>query len=206
MPKGFFSRVIEYVGERTADIIGRILSFGVNKSEIARTLDIDSSTISQVMAGKKPGENLAAPLLELERKLAGEQAPKEAIKDYHLDIPRRLTREGAIARVRESSQEKAEREREEREAADRRAEAERQAARDREFEAVMEGGMTVTVSGVMGTSDDFRQRTVEADLDPDDAAEFLGLWNVDQKAALDLFFDVYGAPLSVRSNLSIQFS
>lgn len=195
MAKGFFSRAVEYLAETSRDIIGRILGMGVNKSEIARSLGIDSSTITQIEKGNKPGANLTADLARIERELAGAEKPKEAIADIHLEPPKRLTREGEPVRVREG-------------AADReaRAEAEREEARGSEMEAVGAEGMTITISGVMGTSKDFRERTVSVDLDPDEAIEFLTMWDIDRDKALDICFQIYGAPLSVNDGYSIQFS
>src|SRR5262245_57685055 len=103
MAKGFFSKVIEKVAESSKDVIGRLLGMGLKKADIAKQLKIDSSTISQLEKGKKPGANLTADLLKIEREVSGAESPRQAIKAVDVEPPRRLAKSGEIARVRESA-------------------------------------------------------------------------------------------------------
>lgn len=194
---GFFSRVIEYVADTSQAIIERLLDLpGVTKAKIARALGRDSSTISQIEAGKKPGANLAADLLKLERDLAGESAPGEAIKEIELEPPARLTREGELAAVRQSRAD-----------IEAQAEADRAAARHVEIAGAGESGMTVTIRGKIGSSKDFRNRVISADFEPDEAAAFLAFWESDRDQAYELFWEAALYPqLTVERLDSIEFS
>lgn len=73
------------------DLVNSLLSQGLTKSGIARRLGINSSTISQITAGKKPAKNLIEPLT--------------AIVEQRASIPERQIRQtktGERARVRQS--------------------------------------------------------------------------------------------------------
>jgi len=75
-------------------LIDSLLAQGVKKSEIAKKLGIDSSTISQVEKGKKPGRNLIEPL--------------RAIAENRESIPPRevrKTKSGEPAKVRTKKKE-----------------------------------------------------------------------------------------------------
>lgn len=72
-------------------LIDSLLAQGYKKSQIARKLGIDSSTISQIAGGKKPGRNLVEPLKAIERKEA--VIPSREV---------RKTKSGEPARVRQS--------------------------------------------------------------------------------------------------------
>lgn len=74
------------------ELIGDLLASGWTKAEIARKLGRNSSTLSQVEKGKKPGANLVAPL--------------EALKNKATSIPKpeqRKTKGGEVAKVRKST-------------------------------------------------------------------------------------------------------
>lgn len=73
------------------ELVNSLLSQGLTKSAIARRLGINSSTISQITAGKKPAKNLIEPLT--------------AIVEQRASIPERQIRQtktGERARVRQS--------------------------------------------------------------------------------------------------------
>lgn len=73
------------------ELVNSLLSQGLTKSAIARRLGINSSTISQITAGKKPAKNLIEPL--------------RAIAEQRAKIPERQVRQtktGERARVRQS--------------------------------------------------------------------------------------------------------
>lgn len=72
-------------------LIGSLLSQGYKKAEIARKLGIDSSTITQIEKGKKPGRNLVEPLRAIAEK-------RESIPQREI----RKTKLGAPAKVRQS--------------------------------------------------------------------------------------------------------
>ncbi len=73
------------------ELIDSLLARGVKKSEIAKKLGIDSSTISQIEKGKKPGRNLIEPLRAIAQKRA--TIPPREI---------RKTKSGEVAKVRKS--------------------------------------------------------------------------------------------------------
>lgn len=70
------------------ELINSLVSRGTKKSEIARKLGINSSTLSQIANDKKPGTNLVPALQSLN---AGREAG---------DIERRKTKAGTPAKVR----------------------------------------------------------------------------------------------------------
>lgn len=71
-------------------LIERLLSKGLTKADIARAVKRDSSLISQIEKGKKPGANLQGALQNLlEGKAAG-------------NVERRTTKAGKVASVRKS--------------------------------------------------------------------------------------------------------
>lgn len=72
-------------------LIDSLLSQGLKKSQIAKRLGIDSSTITQVERGKKPGRNLIEPLRAIAEK-------REAVPARQV----RQTKSGEPARVRQS--------------------------------------------------------------------------------------------------------
>lgn len=72
-------------------LIDSLLSQGLKKSQIAKRLGIDSSTITQIERGKKPGRNLVEPLRAIAEK-------REAVPARQV----RQTKFGAPARVRQS--------------------------------------------------------------------------------------------------------
>lgn len=87
------------------ELIGQLRETGWNFSKIGKALGRDSSLISQISAGKKPGRNLEASLREL---LTGKKAEEIAKPE------RRKNKSGQTAKVRESAKAKAEREERER--------------------------------------------------------------------------------------------
>lgn len=202
MARGLFNRAVEYIAESAKDIIGRLVSGGAKKSDIAKAFGIDSSTITQIEKGKKPGANLAAPLMELERRVAA----GESIKEVQIDRPKRVTKSGEVAKVRKS---KADKEREAEEAR-RKAEEERAArelaAKRAELEGAAAGGITVTVSGVLGMSKDYRSRSIPIDMDEEEALTFLMLREESEQSAFDFAFEVYGAGLSAKGDYSMTVS
>jgi len=70
------------------ELIDRLVKSGITKAEIARRVGRDSSLISQVEKGKKPGSNLVEPLQAIVEKRA---VPKPVA---------RLTKAGKPAKVR----------------------------------------------------------------------------------------------------------
>jgi hypothetical protein len=150
---------------------------------LAGKLGRSASTIRDIISGRRPGENLresARDLAKGKRKVTPPppvKTPKKKAEDAEAE------RKKAEEAERKRQEELARRERE---------------AKARELAAAAAQGITVTVTGKMGTSKDFRNRSVSADLEPEDAVEFLMLRDQDEQAALDFFFEVgYGAPLSV---------
>ena len=73
------------------DLIEGLLAQGYTYSSIGKAIDRDSSLVSQVAKGKKPGRNLEASLEALLKSGLVETLP-----------PRRTTRSGTQARVRKS--------------------------------------------------------------------------------------------------------
>lgn len=74
------------------ELLSDLLSSGQTKAAIARKLKINSSTLSQIEKGKKPGRNLIEPLQAL--KSTGKATERE----------RRKTKSGELAKVRRSKQ------------------------------------------------------------------------------------------------------
>lgn len=73
-------------------LIEQLRAGGLNYNRIAKALGRDSSLIGQIARGKKPGANLLEPLQAL---ASGAQTIPEAA--------RRVTKTGAVARVRQSA-------------------------------------------------------------------------------------------------------
>lgn len=78
----------------TREVLQGLLDVGWTKSRIAKKLGIDSSTLSQVASGKKPGRNLESPLMRL---ASGQDVGERE---------RRKTKSGEPARVRQPSSKK----------------------------------------------------------------------------------------------------
>ncbi len=82
----------------SADRIGQLLGKGWTKAEVARGLGINSSTVTQVLKGAKPGANLAGPLATLARR--NTPASSAAIKP--VAVTRRVGAGGQAVKVRTS--------------------------------------------------------------------------------------------------------
>lgn len=74
------------------DIINSLKAGGMSYNQIAQKLGRDSSLISQIARGKKPGKNLEASLRDISEKKATVKEPA-----------RRLAKSGEVAKVRKSA-------------------------------------------------------------------------------------------------------
>jgi len=95
-------------GSEAARLIEQLVKRGMVKARIADALGVNSSLVSQIVKGAKPGANLVEPLRALSRLTGAGVVPStraEALAVGQL-IPaaqRRTTRTGQPARVRQSS-------------------------------------------------------------------------------------------------------
>lgn len=85
----------------SGEIIGRLVSSGLNMEQIGQAVGRNRSLVRQIMIGRKPGNNLRDALAQLEGALAGQPAPAEVIRETRVAKPApRTTKAGKTARVR----------------------------------------------------------------------------------------------------------
>lgn len=192
--KGLIKDILSKAWEKAKELPRKLRGTKANVEERARERIAEKTgrskkQIKDIEKGKRPGKNLLDSLKQMKRGRKVTAPPKEEKK---AKARKKLTPEEIAAKAKAEAEAKA------------KAELE---AKRRELQDAAAGGITVTVTGKMGTSKDFRNRTVSADLEPDDALEFLMLRETNQQAALDFFFEhAYGAPLTVERLDSLTVS